>query len=82
VQNAVKNARKCAGIIKPVTPHTLRHRYATHLLEAILAKGWRERDALAEVQKSLRHKNPRTTEIYVHLIQPAEKDVRSPLDEL
>ncbi len=82
VQKAVKNARKCAGIIKPITPHTLRHCYATHLLEALLVKGWRERDALAEVQKSLRHKNPRTTEIYIHLIHPAEKDVRSPLDEL
>jgi len=82
VQGAVKNARQRAGIIKPATPHTLRHCYATHLLESLLTKGWRERDAVAEVQEKLRHKNPRTTEIYLHLIHPAGKDVRSPLDEL
>jgi integrase len=51
-------------------------------LESLLAKGWRERDAITEVQEKLRHKNPRTTEIYLHIIRPAEKDVRSPLDEL
>jgi integrase len=48
-------------------------------LESLLAKGWPERDAVAEVQEKLRHKNPGTTEIYLYLIHPAGKDVRSPL---
>jgi integron integrase len=59
IQAAVKQAAKDAGILKRVTPHTLRHCYATHLLEA----GANIRD----VQELLGHANVETTMIYTHV---------------
>ena len=65
VQMIVKNASKRAGIKKRVTPHTLRHSFATHLLEAGAD--------IRSIQSLLGHKNLQTTQIYTHV---ANKDMR------
>ena len=71
VQTIVKNASKKAGIIKNVTPHTLRHSFATHLLEAGAD--------IRHIQKLLGHSNLRTTQIYTHV---ANKDIKKLADLL
>jgi len=73
LQRAVKSAAKLAGINKPVSPHTFRHCFATHLLEA----GY----DIRAVQELLGHKDVRTTMIYTHVLQRGGLAVRSPLDE-
>lgn len=65
IQQMVKNAAKKAGIKKGVTPHTLRHSFATHLLE-----GGAD---IRYIQKLLGHKNLQTTQIYTHV---ANKDIK------
>lgn len=72
LQKAVRQAAKRAGIPKPVTPHTFRHSFATHLLEA----GY----DIRTVQELLGHKDVRTTMIYTHVLQRGGLAVRSPLD--
>jgi integrase len=64
VQRAFKMAVADCGITKPATVHTLRHSYATHLLE--------EGISLRLIQAYLGHRSPTTTAIYTHLTQPAE----------
>ncbi len=71
IQQIVKNASKKAGIKKKVTPHTLRHSFATHLLEAGAD--------IRYIQKLLGHKNLRTTQIYTHI---ANKDIKKLADLL
>lgn len=72
LQRAVKAAAARAGLVKVVTPHTLRHSFATHLLEA----GY----DIRTLQELLGHKNVTTTQIYTHVMQKPGIGVRSPLD--
>jgi len=72
LQKAIKRAAQRAGINKRVTCHTLRHSFATHLLEA----GY----DIRTVQELLGHKDVRTTMIYTHVMNQGPLAVRSPLD--
>ena len=72
IQRAVKQAAKAAGLSKPVTPHTLRHCFATHLLES----GY----DIRTVQDLLGHKDVSTTMIYTHVLNRGGRGVVSPLD--
>jgi site-specific recombinase XerD len=74
VQWAVKEAAKRAGIVKSVCVHTLRHTYATHLIEDGL-------DILS-VKELLGHDNIETTMIYLHVAQNERRKLFSPLDTL
>jgi integrase/recombinase XerD len=73
-QWAVSQAVKKAGIIKEVSTHTLRHSYATHLLEQGLD--------IITIKELLGHENIETTMIYLHIAQPSAKTAFSPLDKL
>jgi len=73
LQRVVKTAAKLAKINKPVSPHTFRHCFATHLLEA----GY----DIRTVQELLGHKDVKTTMVYTHVLNLGPKAVRSPLDE-
>ena len=73
-QQIVRGARSNANINKRVTCHTLRHSFATHLIE----NGY----SISEVQSLLGHKSPETTFVYVHATSPRLIKVKSPLDEI
>ena len=74
VQKAVRKAAKTAGIPKHVTCHTLRHSFATHLLQ----QGY----DIRTIQDLLGHKDVSTTMIYTHVIKKGGMAVRSPVDSL
>ena len=74
IQRIVRNAAEKAGIHKHVTPHTLRHSFATHLLEA--------GENIRKIQELLGHENLTTTQIYTSVSTEQLKKVQSPLDNL
>jgi len=74
IQKAIRSAKNKVGLSKPTTPHTLRHSFATHLLEA--------GTNIRVVQKLLGHKDVKTTEIYTHVLQQNLDKVVSPLERL
>ena len=74
IQKVFENAKRKAGIKKPATVHTLRHSFATHLLEA--------GTDIYRVQKLMGHTTPKTTTIYIHLRRQDLLKVISPLDSL
>lgn len=72
VQRYVKKSAAAAGIVKPTSPHTLRHSFATHVLQA----GY----DIRTVQELLGHSDVSTTMIYTHVLNKGGKGVTSPLD--
>jgi len=74
VEKIFTNARDAAKILKPVTVHSLRHSFATHLLET--------GTDLRYIQEILGHKSSKTTEIYTHVSTKDIGRIKSPLDSL
>lgn len=74
IQRIIREAAEKAEIQKHITPHTLRHSYATHLLEA--------GENIRKIQELLGHSNLNTTQIYTQVSTQELKKVESPLDKL
>jgi site-specific recombinase XerD len=73
VANILKKAARKAGIRKTVTPHMLRHSFATHLLE--------QGTDLRYIQELLGHASSKTTEIYTHVSKKAIDKIKNPIDD-
>jgi len=73
-QRAIKRATEKAGITKHVTSHTLRHSFATHLLES--------GESIETVRDLLGHDDIRTTQVYLHAVRHAHTRVKSPLAKI
>ena len=74
VQEIFYKALKKANIDKKVSVHSLRHSFATHLLEA--------GEDLRYIQKILGHNSSKTTEIYTHITKKGLSNIQSPLDDI
>lgn len=74
VRKVLYRATKKAGIQKKIRPHTLRHSFATHLLE--------QGTNLRYIQTLLGHNSPKTTEIYTHVSSKSLEEIKSPLDNM
>ncbi len=74
VQRPFAHARKRADIRKKASPHTLRHSFATHLLERGVN--------IRVIQRLLGHRSLRSTEVYTHVAETYVRDTKSPLDDL
>jgi len=74
IRQVFLEAKERAGIIKPASPHTLRHSFATHLIEA--------GTSLHHVQLLLGHRSPTTTTVYLHVSRMNLAQVTSPLDSI
>ena len=74
IRNIFVEAKERAGITKPVGPHSLRHAFATHLIEA--------GTSLHHIQLLLGHKSPKTTTVYLHVSKMNLAQVSSPLDSI
>ena len=72
IQRAVRLAARAAGLAKPVTPHVLRHSFATQLLHS--------GHDIRTIQELLGHKDVETTMIYTHVLNRGGRGVSSPLD--
>ena len=74
LQAVLRAALKRSKIIKPVTLHTLRHSYATHLLESGIN--------LRYIQEILGHNSPKTTQIYTHVSSEGCRKIASPIEKI
>lgn len=74
IQKLIKNTAQRAGIQKRVTPHCLRHSYATHLLDL--------GTDIRKIQALLGHESLSTTQLYTHVSAEELKKIKNPLDEL
>ena len=72
IRSFLKKSLQLAGITKTVTPHTLRHSYATHMLEQGIG--------IRHIQELLGHSRPETTMIYTHVTRKDLEQIKSPLD--